>query len=348
MFPIDFPLKVLKKRAKKGEWVLDPFCGRGTTNFASRLLGINSLGIDSNPVAAAITSSKLVSTSHDEIIQEAKNILKQYRANNIPGGEFWKWAFHPDVLYSLCCFREAFLYDCSTASRIALRGIILGALHGPVQKTVQSYFSNQSPRTYAPKPVYALKYWKTHDLLPKPVDILSIISNRATRFYVNLPRVESNVLLGDSREFSIFQKNGNHALFDWVITSPPYYGMRTYVQDQWLRNWFLGGMDRVEYKTEGQLLHFSPKIFISDLQRVWQNTSLVCKNNTRMVIRFGGIPYKKANSLDLLHSSLKNSGWKIIEIHHAGSANKGRRQANSFLCTKSNPLLEYDIYAIKK
>ena len=48
MFPLKFPFKHLS-RASKEDWVLDPFCGRGTTNFAARLLGLNSVGIDSSP-----------------------------------------------------------------------------------------------------------------------------------------------------------------------------------------------------------------------------------------------------------------------------------------------------------
>lgn len=35
MFPLDFPLNILKRRARKGDVVLDPFCGRGITNFAA-------------------------------------------------------------------------------------------------------------------------------------------------------------------------------------------------------------------------------------------------------------------------------------------------------------------------
>jgi hypothetical protein len=31
------------------------------------------------------------------------------------------------------------------------------------------------------------------------------------------------------------------------LTSPAYYGLRTYVADQWLRNWFLGGPAYVDY-----------------------------------------------------------------------------------------------------
>jgi len=70
MFPLDFPLRILGKRASTGDSVLDPFCGRGTTNFASGLLGLPSLGVDSNPVAAAITASKLVNTNVRDILRE--------------------------------------------------------------------------------------------------------------------------------------------------------------------------------------------------------------------------------------------------------------------------------------
>jgi hypothetical protein len=53
MYPLDFPLRVLANRIRPQEWVLDPFCGRGTTNFAARLVGLSSVGIDSSPIAVA-------------------------------------------------------------------------------------------------------------------------------------------------------------------------------------------------------------------------------------------------------------------------------------------------------
>lgn len=199
MFPLEFPLKILRSRAHPKDRVLDPFCGRGTTNFAARLLGLESLGVDSNPVAVAITSSKLVNTTPEEILAEARAILRSNIAAPTPVGKFWRWAYHADVLAALCRFRSSLLVDCSTPSRRALRGIILGALHGPKQKTFPSYFSNQCPRTYAPKPAYALKFWQSHGLKPERVDLLSVIKRRSERYFSEPATVSGSVRLSDSR-----------------------------------------------------------------------------------------------------------------------------------------------------
>lgn len=347
MFPLDFPLNILKKRAQAGDVVLDPFCGRGTTNFAARLVGLRSLGVDSSPVAAAITSSKLVITSVDDILCEARRILSEREARSIPNSEFWQWSFHPDVLEVLCRLREAFLEQCTTDTRIALRGIVLGALHGPKQKTFPGYFSNQCPRTYAPKPAYATRFWKERGLKPEPIDVLAVIERRAKRYYGTTSHIKGTVRLADSRQPESLQPETQTARFTWVITSPPYYGMRTYIPDQWLRNWFVGGPDTVDYSTHNQVIHSSPEIFAANLRQVWRNVEGVCSTTAKMVIRFGGIRDRQIDPLDLIKTSLKDSGWRIKTVKIAGSATEGKRQADSFLRNKSNPVHEYDIWAVR-
>lgn len=348
MFPLDFPLNILKRMAREGDLVLDPFCGRGTTNFAARLVGLRSLGVDASPVAAAITASKLVTTTVDDILEEARRILTEREARYIPASEFWQWAFHPTVLDSLCRFREAFLEDCISASRIALRGIVLGALHGPRQKTFPSYFSNQCPRTYAPKPAYASRFWQSRGLEPKVIDVLAVIERRAKRYYEISSDVTGAVRLADSRTDGALRPEAPETRFDWVITSPPYYGMRTYIPDQWLRNWFAGGPDTVDYTNRDQVVHSSPEDFATDLRQVWRNVENVCADDAKMVIRFGGIMDRRANPLDLIKSSLGGSGWRITTIRDAGSATQGKRQADAFLRTKTTPMAEYDIWAIRQ
>lgn len=348
MFPLEFPLGILTSRANPCHRVLDPFCGRGTTNFAARLLGLESLGIDSSPVAVAITAAKLVSTTTDEIIAEAQAILNDNTKSSIPKGTFWRWAYHRDVLHALCRFRAAMLADCSSPARVALRGIILGALHGPKQKTFPSYFSNQCPRTYAPKPAYSVRFWQSRDLKPDRVDILGIIKRRADRYFSKLPRTVGFVNWADSRRSESFQPYESNQKFDWVITSPPYYGMRTYIPDQWLRNWFVGGPEIVDYSNKNQIIHTSPDDFAADLRQVWLNAAAACSSEARLVIRFGGLSDRRADPKEVVQKSLQDSNWRVLTIKHAGTASEGRRQADSFLRTKSTPLVEYDIWACRR
>ena len=345
MFPLSFPMDILRNQAQQGESVLDPFCGRGTTNFAAHLLGLDSLGVDSNPVATAIAKAKLVRVDVSRILEEARTILSDTATTDIPSGEFWEWAYHPEVLMDLCRFRTAFLQHCYSDVRIALRAILLGALHGPIQKRVQSYFSNQSPRTYAPKPAYATRYWWKRGLFPSRVDTLDIVGRRAERYYGWRPEGSGEIRLGDSRDGRILKPIDDSMRFSWVITSPPYYGMRTYIPDQWLRNWFLGGPAHVDYTNQGQIVHSSPEEFARDLRRVWRNAAVSCMPHATMVIRFGGIRDRRVDPLHLAKISFLNSPWRLIAICGAGTARRGKRQADAFLRKSSKPLLEFDIWS---
>lgn len=345
MFPLEFPHKILRAHAKPGEIVLDPFCGRGTTNYASRFLGLSSVGIDSSKVATAITKSKLVTTSPEEITKLAKSLLaSQDSVGELPSSEFWKMMYQKDVLLDICRIREALLKNCSSQSRQALRGIMLGALHGPIPKTKFSYFSNQSPRTYSPKPAYSIKFWEARNMTPPKMHILDIIRERAERYYQRkLPIVDSKIILGDSRKtnsFSSLQKD-----IKWIITSPPYFGMSTYIQDQWLRYWFLGGPEYVDYSIKDQLGNQKKDKFVNDLGKVWNNILSVCSSDAKLIIRFGTIRSRYVEFYELLRSSIAGSGWKIIRVDSAGTSNRGRRQAETFLKKSKHSIKELDIWA---
>ena len=344
MFPLHFPLQILQRHSKRPERVLDPFCGRGTTNFAARLTGLYSVGVDVSPVAQAITAAKLVSPTPEGIEKELVSILANSPTAAPPDSEFWRLAFHPQVLANLCRLRSALKVDCYTPERVALRALVLGALHGPSQRA-PAYLSNQCPRTYAPKPAYAVRFWSTRNLLPQEIDICSVVVRRARRFYSLSQKSIGHVELADSRNEAVFRSAPFAQPFSWIITSPPYYGMKTYIPDQWLRYWFLGGADRVDYNTEGQLTHRSPEQFVADLRAVWRNARSVCRDDAKMIVRFGGIRDRSVEPTDLLSESFQASGWTISKVRAAGDAKAGKRQADAFLSSRSKPLVEYDVWA---
>ena len=346
MYPLDFPLRVLANRSRSQEWILDPFCGRGTTNFAARLIGLPSVGIDSSPIAVAIAKAKLLRVSRDAVVAAAEAALAEISDPlDVPEGEFWSWAYHQETFGELCRLRAALMLNCNEPARIMLRAIILGALHGPLTKGEPSYFSNQSPRTFAPKPAYAVRFWKRGSLRPPRVKALSLIQRKAKYYLSEQPEsVSGYIVQADSRSPETFESLPR---FSSVITSPPYYGMRTYIPDQWLRRWFLGGPPEVVYQQpDDQVTHGSPEAFVLQLAQVWRNVARVCQTHARLVCRFGGIQDRKQEPLALLKASLREAGWRITTIRDAGSALDGKRQAIQFgERTRNKPRSEYDIYA---
>lgn len=338
---------LLETHARPNQTVFDPFCGRGTTNFAARIVGLRSFGIDTSPVAVAATRARLASARPHEIVNEATRILRLRKMDDtIPNGTFWKMAYYPETLSDICILREA-LSSRSVDPAIgpALMGIMLGALHGPVGKIKPSYFSNQCPRTYAPKPNYAVRFWKEKRLRPPRIDVLSVIEARALRYYSSAPpKVPGTVKLGDSRRASTVQAVLGSNKVDWVVTSPPYYGLRTYVADQWLRAWLLGGPPEVDYGGGTQLKHAGSTVFASQLRAVWRNVSAVASRDARMVIRFGAINYRPIDPHAIIKTSLRDSGWEITTIKSAGNATDGKRQANTFTATARPRCNEIDVY----
>lgn len=75
-YPTQKPLKLLqriiKSSSESGGWVLDPFCGSGTTAIASMELGRNCVTMDVNPDAISIAQQTI-----DELSTKSTNALAE-------------------------------------------------------------------------------------------------------------------------------------------------------------------------------------------------------------------------------------------------------------------------------
>lgn len=344
MFRLEFPLSAL---AGARGWVLDPFCGRGTTNFAARLLGLPTVGIDASPVASAIASAKLVSVEAEQVIDLARRLVDRHGGTAaLPSGEFWELAYHRDTLREICAIREGLLHTGSRdPAAIMLRAVMLGALHGPRGKNVQSYLSNQMPRTYATKPAGAVRFWRARSMLPVYVSALAVVTHRAKRACEDMPPpVPGTIILADSRSVELPPGCGP---FSHVVTSPPYYGMRTYLSDQWLRYWFLGGPPEPDYSANRQMETPNPEAFSGELAKVWGRVADRSLPGCRLTIRFGAVPSAPSDPLAIVLDSLERSGrdWQVVSVKSAGTADAGKRQASQFGFVRSKPIMEIDVTA---
>lgn len=343
MYPLRFPFARLGG-VMRGTRVLDPFCGRGTTNFAARLHGLASVGIDSNPVAAAVAQAKLVSATAEDVVESCRRALR-IGGQIAPEGEFWRLCYHEATLAGICALRSFFLNRIElSAADVVLRAVMLGILHGPRSKGKATYLSNQMPRTYATKPASAVRFWRRWKMNADYVDVLAAVKRRAEYLLAKLPEgTEGEVRLADSRKSASYEGLGEFGL---VITSPPYLGMRTYWPDQWLRNWFLGGPEEVEYARPEQITTQDVGSFCADLAAVWRACAGTCAPGARLIIRFGALPSYSSEPSALIKRTLAlaDCGWKIRTIKRAGAASQGRRQADQFQAKQSAAIEEMDVY----
>jgi hypothetical protein len=351
MFPLEFPISVLREldvTRKRQGIVVDPFCGRGTTNLAALIFGKDTVGVDCAPVAVAATAGKLraAEVSVEGVVAEAKMFLDASNGCDVPDGEFWSLAFERSVLRGICALREGLKSQPSTPTRDLLRAIMLGALHGPRRVDgSSSYLSNQMPRTYAPKPSYSVRYWQTHGMTPAKTNVLSVVEMRAKRILrFRALRGSGSAYQADSRTFDWHAVISELGPARWIVTSPPYYGLRTYRPDQWIREWFLGGPSHVVYVSKEQLRHSSPEDFMEDLFLVWNALQDVANPDAKLIFRFGAINDRPISVRKMARASLRDTRWRIDEIRSAGVASHGHRQARSFNRSSKPALTEIDIW----
>ena len=347
MFPLEYPVRTIRKHKSQSPVVVDPFCGRGTTIYAARKAGLRSYGFDVSPIAVAIARAKLSSASAEAILKLAR-VHFEIEPKHVPDQPFFRQAYSTQTLKELCSLREGLLrIRNETDESTLLRAAALGCLHGPRSKDLSSagYFSNQMPRTFAPKPDYSVRYWRENDLKPPKVSVLRVLRRKLERISdLDAPALGSfrRVLCADARQAKPYRHLKGGLL---VVTSPPYYGMRTYIQDQWLRHWFLGGPDEIDYEASTQLRHCSHDDFILDLARVWSHLKKRA-DKIDLYVRFGTIPSVKSDARELFKASLEESGdWELVSTRRARTASNGRRQADQ-MHPDSSSAEEFDFHAV--
>lgn len=310
-FPLQFPLVQLAE-SHAGQWLLDPFCGAGTSLFAARLLGLGSVGVDSSRVAAAIARAKLQRMTPEAVIAKAVSILEQEQPVSLPEGDFWNCCYTPAVLEALCRFRSYFMVHNKSSVDVVLCAMLLGMLHGPKTEGTLHFFSNHIAADFAPLPQEAMSLWRERSFKPPQCNVLDMIQQRADYLFAEQPPcITGTVHEEDSREISFVDRDYK---FDWIITSPPYYGMNSYTTDQWLRDWFLGGSPFPEEKTGKQIAQTTPDTYVADLAKVWKNAAEACNPGARLIVRVGDVSGITAPpATELFQASLNHAavGWQL-------------------------------------
>jgi len=356
MFPERFARRHIKKFTKVGDYVLDPFSGRGTTVLEALLMDRKAAAVDINPVAYCVSAAKAKAPSLPEVLSELQKLESKYRLCSksrldkerhlLP--EFFPRAFHFETLKQIIFLRNKLKWRRKSVDRF-IAALALGSLHGEMDRS-SSYFSNQMPRTISTKPDYSLKYWRKKQLWPKKRDVFEILRSRAhLRLGGKVPAFRGQVALSDARKAAAIFPSLRRKVAA-VITSPPYLDVTNYEEDQWLRLWFLGYEPNPTYgKISSDDRHVAQKNYWSFLASVWRGIAPLIRPNAKLICRIGTKRIKKSE----ITSGLKKS---VIEVFPGASLIRKpatsvlkKRQTEAFRPGSTGCLFEIDyVFNLKK
>ena len=222
--------KLLKEYGIEGGWLLDPYCGTGTSLVEASLFGMHSTGCDINPLVrlvAAAKSTPVCLSVLDKTLSELNKYLFEIECResnlpnapipNIPNLTYW---FSDEVIRTLACLRAGI----SRVKDKALQNFILVAFSETVREV--SYTRNGEFKLYR-MPTNKLKDFKP--------DVLGIFSKKLSRNRQGLASY-----LGKRKDVKVSVSMANTVQgelptprppegYDIVITSPPYGDSQTTV-----------------------------------------------------------------------------------------------------------------------
>ncbi|MCC7494792.1 MAG: hypothetical protein IT204_20725 [Fimbriimonadaceae bacterium] len=289
MFPEGFVEEQVCRWTEPGDWVLDPFSGRGTTLLQSLLMGRRAAAADISPLAYCLTAAKAETPALEGVLSELEALEELWRSSEtgcravLP--EFFRHAFHAATLDQILFLRDRLNWRHSPVQRF-IAALCLGSLHGETRSP--NYFSNQMPRTIATKPDYSVRYWAAHGQTAPERDVFTVLRSRARlRLSSGASPAGGRAACRDARSVAGRWPDlvGRVRL---VVTSPPYLDVTRYEEDQWLRLWFLGHEPRPTYsQISPDDRHTSPDHYWAFLRDAWRGLASLLGEDAVLVCRLG-------------------------------------------------------------
>ena len=344
MFPETFVEKHLAATKYDGV-VFDPFCGRGTTVFESLIRGRLAAGCDVHPVAVCVSGAKSDPPQKTEVYERLAQLEKESRTESTVEvmsemKEFFSLCFESSTLSQVKFLRKMLQWKTDRIDRF-IATLALGALHGESHRS-PNYFSNRMPRTISTKPAYSVRWWKKHGYEPPKRDVFEILRKvNEYRFRTPPPELRGEVAMSDARRvFEKFQHLCGKVTD--VITSPPYLDTTNYREDQWLRNWFLGGDAKIQYQQDDGR-HYNAQKYWKFLEEAWSGVVPLLAKEARIVVRIGGRKLTKEEARDGLEGSIYNAVNRSVRLIDDGVTSEVKySQSNAFRGSKASLMFEHD------
>ena len=239
-FKPQLPRFFIERFTEPGDWVFDPYMGRGTTLLEAAFLGRTPMGCDINPLSQALLAPRLQPPSISEVEQRLAEI-KWEQTENLP--QELLVFYHSTTLQHLCSLRS---YLQRGPLDVVDRWIQMVALtrlagHSPGFFSVYTLPPNQAVSLESQRRIN-----EKRNQVPPPRDVAQIIMRKSRSLLADLTAEQQKTLHQQAAGARLFTASSEQALaipsqkVALVVTSPPFLDVVDYTLDNWLRCWFLG------------------------------------------------------------------------------------------------------------
>ena len=296
---------LLKRYAKPGYTIIDPFCGSSVLPLEAAIYGCNVIASDINPYAIVQSRAKLFPPA---TIDCALNTINQVKNKDILNKSIkrktpqWVRAFyHPRTLKEIIAYLDFLLNKKHYFHIACLLGILHhqrpGFLSYPSSHTTPYLRENKFPRQDYPE-LYG--YRAVRKRLIKKI-------NRTMRRSVTIDsKIKRSVIHSNVQNLNIPE-----SCSDLCITSPPYMNNLSYGRDNRLRLWFLGIEDWKYYDICG---YHTLSEFTELMDCFFKKLYIFLKNKGLCVLVVGEA--RRVNILNVFKESGNNNGFNLEDEYN--------------------------------
>jgi DNA modification methylase len=273
---------------KKKRTILDPFGGRGTTTIQANLDGHFGIHNDINPLSIFLAKSRKVIPSFEKMEKIINGLnLNQKRSDELKDNDLSHF-YHPKTLQEIKNLKEIYKKDNSPELTYIML-TALSRLHGhsdgffsvytfpQISIPATSQKRNNEKRNQIPE----YKSIKERILKKMKTDL----SDPLPPFYHEFSKKNKY-----TQSFSYNMKEVPSDSVDLIVTSPPFLDKVDYINDNWLKAWFLD-ID-LNFLTGVSIIQ-NPNDWKIFIQSTLKECHRVMKKNSFLVMEVGDVLYKK-------------------------------------------------------